>query len=52
MKILLDDGIYPIIKPPWGTLTAINLNNGKIIWQKPLGEYEELKKKRFWDAWR
>jgi len=46
-KILLDDGIYPIIKPPWGTLTAINLNNGKIIWQKPLGEYEELKKKGF-----
>ena len=47
MKVLLDDGIYPIIKPPWGTLTAINLNNGKIIWQKPLGEYKELKKKGF-----
>ena len=46
-KVLLDDDIYPIIKPPWGTLTAINLNNGKIIWQKPLGEYEELKKKGF-----
>ncbi len=36
---------YPAIKPPWGTLTALNLNNGKIIWQVPFGEYEELIKK-------
>ena len=34
---------YPGTKPPWGTLTAINLNTGKIIWQVPLGHYEELK---------
>ena len=36
---------YPAIKPPWGTLTALNLNNGKIIWQSPFGEYKELTKK-------
>ena len=36
---------YPAIKPPWGTLTAINLNDGKTIWQVPFGEYEELTKK-------
>ena len=36
---------YPGSKPPWGTLTAINLNTGKIIWQVPLGFYEELKNK-------
>jgi len=41
---------YPGIKPPWGTLTAINLNNGKIIWQEPLGYFDELKKKGFPDT--
>lgn len=33
---------YPAIKPPWGTLTAIDLNIGEIKWQVPLGEYKEL----------
>ena len=36
---------YPGTKPPWGTLTALNLNTGKIIWQVPLGYYESLKSK-------
>ncbi len=36
---------YPGVKPPWGTLTAINLNTGKIIWQTPLGYYKVLKSK-------
>lgn len=36
---------YPANKPPWGTLTAIDLNTGKINWQKPLGTYPELVKK-------
>ena len=36
---------YPGSKPPWGTISAINLNNGKMLWQKPLGYYEELKAK-------
>lgn len=38
---------YPGIKPPWGTLTSLNLNNGKILWQIPFGEYEELTQKGF-----
>ena len=36
---------YPGSKPPWGKITALNLNNGKIIWHIPFGEYEELTKK-------
>ena len=42
-KPLRDLNNYPGVKPPWGTLTAINLNTGKIIWQVPLGHYEILK---------
>ena len=33
---------YPVSTPPWGTLTAINLNTGKRQWQVPLGEYSAL----------
>ena len=44
-KPLRDLNNYPGVKPPWGTLTAINLNTGKIIWQVPLGYYEDLKSK-------
>jgi quinoprotein glucose dehydrogenase len=39
---LLDQDQRPGIKPPWGTLNAINLNTGRIAWRVPLGEYEEL----------
>jgi quinoprotein glucose dehydrogenase len=38
----LDADGYPAIQPPWGTLSAINLDTGKIAWQRPLGEYPEL----------
>lgn len=40
----LDDNGYPAISPPWGLLTAIDLDKQQIAWQVPLGEYEELTK--------
>ena len=38
----LDPDGYPAIKPPWGTLNAIDLNTGKYLWKIPLGEYPAL----------
>lgn len=33
---------YPAIKPPWGTLNAINLNTGELVWKIPFGEHPDL----------
>jgi quinoprotein glucose dehydrogenase len=40
-KFLDPDG-YPAVAPPWGTLSAIDLNTGEYSWRIPLGEYPEL----------
>jgi quinoprotein glucose dehydrogenase len=42
---LTDQDGYPAIKPPWGTLNAIDLNTGDYLWRVPLGEFPELTKK-------
>ena len=47
---LKDSDGYPGITPPWGSITALDLNEGKIIWQKPLGYFEKLKDKGFTDT--
>jgi quinoprotein glucose dehydrogenase len=38
----LDPDGYPAVKPPWGTLNAIDLNTGEYVWKVTLGEYPEL----------
>ncbi len=45
-KQLFDSRGYPGVKMPWGALTSIDLNKGKILWQVPLGNFEELKHKK------
>ena len=35
---------YPAIKPPWGYMTAIDLESGSCAWRVVNGEYEALKK--------
>ncbi len=38
----LDTNGYPAIKPPWGTLNALDLNTGEYRWRVTLGEWPEL----------
>lgn len=33
---------YPAVKPPWGTLNAIDMNTGEYLWKIPFGEDPEL----------
>ena len=46
----LDPEGYPAIKPPWGTLNAIDLKTGKYLWKIPLGSIPELAAKGLKDT--
>lgn len=37
-----DPDNFPAVKPPWGTLNAIDLNTGDYRWSVPLGYYPAL----------
>ena len=39
---LWDSNQYPCVKPPWGSLTAIDMNKGEHRWRVTLGEFDEL----------
>ncbi len=43
--LFLDPHGVPAISPPWGTLNAIDLVKGELVWKVPLGEYPQLVEK-------
>ena len=40
--VFTDPHGVPAVAPPWGTLNAIDLNKGEILWKVPMGEYPQL----------
>ncbi|MFN7924463.1 MAG: pyrroloquinoline quinone-dependent dehydrogenase [Bryobacteraceae bacterium] len=38
----VDANGYPVIRPPWGQISAIDLAKAKIVWQTPHGEFKKL----------
>jgi len=41
-KKFVDEDGFPAIKPPWGTLNAIDLEKGEILWKSTLGHHPKL----------
>jgi glucose dehydrogenase len=46
----VDQDRYPCNQPPWGQLTAVNVNSGDIAWQVALGSYKTLEAKGIKDT--
>jgi quinoprotein glucose dehydrogenase len=40
--VFTDPHGVPATAPPWGTLNAIDLSTGELVWRVPLGEYPQL----------
>ncbi|MEE8296089.1 MAG: pyrroloquinoline quinone-dependent dehydrogenase [Sphingomonadales bacterium] len=40
-RLLMSSLDIPCIAPPWGTLAAVDMSEGKILWQVPLGTIED-----------
>jgi quinoprotein glucose dehydrogenase len=41
-RFLQSPSDLPCSAPPWGTLTAVDMNEGKIRWQVPLGSMQDF----------
>ena len=41
-NLLLSDWGTPCVPPPWGSLHAIDLNSGEVLWHRPLGNLNDL----------
>ncbi len=39
---LLGPLLLPCIEPPWGSLAAVDLESGQILWQRPIGTVADL----------
>jgi quinoprotein glucose dehydrogenase len=37
-----DAKFWPCSQPPWGELSAVNVNTGEVAWRVPLGVFDEL----------
>ena len=42
VKDVFQVGPWPCQAPPWGELSAVNVNSGEIAWRIPLGSFPEL----------
>jgi quinoprotein glucose dehydrogenase len=41
-KPLISSWGLPCVKPPWGTLAAVDMRGGELLWQVPLGTTRDL----------
>lgn len=41
----------PCVEPPWGSLVAVDLNSGEVLWERPLGTLNTMAPLGDWLEW-